>query len=103
MILNSSRGALIDTKALIRGLKSSSIGSVGLDVYEEEADLFFEDCSNTIIQDDDFMRLTTFPNVIITGHQAFFTSTALKNIAYTTLKNLNELELELPCQNLVNE
>jgi len=103
MILNTSRGALIDTKAIIRGLKSSSIGSVGLDVYEEEGDLFFEDFSDTIIQDDDFMRLTTFPNVIITGHQAFFTSTALSNIAETTLRNLHELELELPCQNLVND
>ncbi|MDD7986695.1 2-hydroxyacid dehydrogenase [Lentisphaera marina] len=101
MILNTSRGALIDTKALIKGLKSSSIGSVGLDVYEEEADLFFEDCSDTIIQDDDFMRLTTFPNVIITGHQAFFTSTALSNIAETTLQNLDDLQHERLCQNLV--
>ncbi|WDE95445.1 2-hydroxyacid dehydrogenase [Lentisphaera profundi] len=101
MILNTSRGALIDTHALIRGLKQSQLGSVGLDVYEEEAELFFEDCSDTIIQDDTFMRLTTFPNVIITGHQAFFTSTALSNIAETTLQNLDDLEFERLCLNLV--
>ncbi|EDM26798.1 D-lactate dehydrogenase [Lentisphaera araneosa HTCC2155] len=101
MILNTSRGALIDTKALIKGLKGATIGSVGLDVYEEEAELFFEDCSDTIIQDDDFMRLTTFPNVIITGHQAFFTSTALSNIAETTLQNLDDLEYDRLCLNLV--
>ena len=101
MILNTSRGALIDTKALIKGLKGETIGSVGLDVYEEEAELFFEDCSDTIIQDDDFMRLTTFPNVIITGHQAFFTSTALSNIAETTLQNLDDLEYDRLCLNLV--
>ena len=101
MILNTSRGALIDTKALIKGLKGATIGSVGLDVYEEEAELFFEDCSDTIIQDDDFMRLTTFPNVIITGHQAFFTSTALTNIAETILQNLDDLEYDRLCLNLV--
>ena len=101
MLLNTSRGALIDTKALIKGLKGATIGSVGLDVYEEEAELFFEDCSDTIIQDEHFMRLTTFPNVIITGHQAFFTSTALTNIAATTLQNLDDLEYDRLCLNLV--
>jgi D-lactate dehydrogenase len=71
-------------------LKSGQVGSLGLDVYEEEADLFFEDLSNTVIQDDVFARLLTFPNVIVTGHQAFFTDTAVKAIAETTLSNVSE-------------
>jgi len=88
MLVNTSRGGLIDTPAIIDGLKSGKIGYVGLDVYEEEAALFFEDKSREILQDDIFARLLTFSNVIVTGHQAFFTEEALHNIATTTVRNL---------------
>lgn len=88
MLINTSRGALIQTQSVITALKSGHIGYLGLDVYEEEADLFFEDYSNTVLQDDVFARLLTFPNVIITGHQAFFTHEALDAIASTTVRNL---------------
>jgi len=91
-LLNTSRGALVDTQAVIRGLKSGKIAYLGLDVYEEEADLFFEDLSSQVIQDDVFARLLTFPNVVITGHQAYFTREALENIAETTLANLAAFE-----------
>lgn len=100
MIINTSRGALIDAQAVINALKSEHIGYLGLDVYEEEADLFFEDLSEKVIRDDVFMRLLSFPNVLITGHQAFFTSNALQNIADTTLQNITDFEREAP---LVNE
>lgn len=96
MIVNTSRGALIDTAALIEGLKSRQVGGVALDVYEQEADLFFEDLSNEIIQDDVFQRLLTFPNVLITGHQAFLTEEALSAIAQTTLASLADVEGERP-------
>jgi D-lactate dehydrogenase len=89
MLINTSRGGLVDTPAVIRGLKSGQVGYLGLDVYEEEADLFFEDLSNQVVQDDVFARLTTFPNVIVTGHQAFFTREALSKIAQVTLANIN--------------
>ncbi|MCA9405739.1 MAG: 2-hydroxyacid dehydrogenase [Candidatus Omnitrophica bacterium] len=92
MIVNTSRGGLIDTQSVIEGLKSGIIGYLGLDVYEEEDGLFFEDLSGHVIQDDTFARLLTFPNVVITGHQAFFTKTALSNIAETTLKNISDFE-----------
>jgi D-lactate dehydrogenase len=92
MLINTSRGAVIDTKAVIRGLKAGRIGSLGLDVYEEEGDLFFEDLSNHIIPDDVFARLLTFPNVLITGHQGFFTAEALTAIAETTIANITEFE-----------
>lgn len=92
MIINTGRGALIDTKAVIQGLKNSLIGYLGIDVYEEEENLFFQDLTDTIIQDDIFARLQTFPNVIITGHQAFFTQEALANIAEITLKNISAFE-----------
>jgi D-lactate dehydrogenase len=92
MLVNTSRGALVDARALIEGLKSGRIGSLGLDVYEEEADLFFEDLSDTVIQDDVFARLLTFPNVLVTGHQGFFTREALDNIARTTLANATAFE-----------
>jgi len=72
MLINTSRGAVVDSPAVIRGLKSGQIGALGLDVYEEEADLFFEDLSARYIPDDVFARLLTFPNVLITGHQGFF-------------------------------
>lgn len=88
MLINTSRGAVVDTQAVIRGLKDGTIGSLGLDVYEEEGDLFFEDLSGRIIGDDVFARLLTFPNVVITGHQAFFTREALTAIAETTLANI---------------
>jgi len=92
MIINTSRGGLIDTEAVIKALKSGKVGYLGLDVYEEEGDLFFEDLSGQIIQDDIFTRLLTFPNVIITGHQAFFTHNALRNIAETTIQNMTDFE-----------
>src|SRR5262245_24172520 len=92
MLINTSRGALVDTPAVIDGLKSGKIGHLGLDVYEEEADLFFEDHSDHVIQDDVFVRLATFPNVLITAHQAFFTATALTEIARVTMANLTAFE-----------
>src|SRR5205085_9271779 len=92
MIINTGRGALVDTPAVISGLKSGHIGFLGLDVYEEEEQLFFEDRSGQIIQDDVFIRLLSFPNVIVTAHQAFFTEEALENIASTTLSNLTAFE-----------
>jgi D-lactate dehydrogenase len=92
MLINTSRGGLVDTVAVIEALKSGRIGALGLDVYEEEADLFFEDLSGTVIQDDVFARLLTFPNVLITGHQGFFTGEALRNIAETTLANATAFE-----------
>lgn len=101
MLINTSRGGLIDTQAAIDGLKSGAIGYLGIDVYEQEADLFFEDLSNQVIQDDTFQRLLTFPNVIVTGHQAFFTSQALANIAETTLSNIAEFEQNGSCVNEV--
>ncbi len=88
VLLNTSRGALVDTRALIAALKSGHIGAVGLDVYEEEADLFFEDLSDQVIQDDVFARLTTFPNVLITAHQGFFTREASNAIATTTARSI---------------
>ncbi|MCR2831893.1 2-hydroxyacid dehydrogenase [Acidithiobacillus ferrooxidans] len=90
MLINTSRGPLIDTTALIAALKSRHLGAVGLDVYEEEAELYFKDHCDDIICDDSFERLLTFPNVIITGHQAFFTSEALTTIARTTIQNLDD-------------
>jgi len=90
IILNTSRGALIDTAALVDGLKSGVIGGAGLDVYEEESDYFFVDKSDTAIADDMLARLLTFPNVLITSHQGFFTVEALTNIAATTLKNVDD-------------
>jgi len=90
MIINTSRGKLIDTQALIGGLKSGIIGAAGLDVYEEESDYFFEDKSTELITDDILARLLTFPNVLITSHQAFFTQEALYNIAQITLNNFKE-------------
>lgn len=92
MLLNTSRGAVIDTSAAIAALKSGRLGSLGIDVYEEEGDLFFRDLSGVVIQDDVFARLTTFPNVVITGHQAFFTEEALRAIAETTIENLEVFE-----------
>jgi D-lactate dehydrogenase len=92
MLINTSRGAVVDTKAVIGGLKSGRIGHLGLDVYEEEGDLFFENLSDQMIQDDVFARLLTFPNVLITGHQAFFTVEALTAIAEATIENATSFE-----------
>jgi D-lactate dehydrogenase len=89
MLLNTSRGAVVDTQAAIFALKSGQLGSLGLDVYEEEGGLFFRDLSGAGIQDDVFARLLTFPNVVVTGHQGFFTEDALAAIASTTLANLD--------------
>jgi D-lactate dehydrogenase len=101
MLINTSRGALINTESVIGALKSRKIGYLGLDVYEQESDLFFEDLSDAVIQDDVFQRLLTFPNVLITGHQAFFTENALKNIAETTMSNITDFEQGHPCPNIV--
>jgi D-lactate dehydrogenase len=94
MIVNTSRGGLIDTEAAIEALKDGRIGYLGLDVYEEEEALFFEDLSQEVIHDDTFARLLTFPNVLITAHQAFFTEEALRAIAETTIENLTAFERE---------
>lgn len=101
MLVNTSRGALMDTEAVLAGLKSGQIGYLAIDVYEQEADLFFEDLSNEIIQDDVFQRLLTFPNVLVTGHQAFFTRNALTNIADTTLGSLTDFEQGRPLANRI--
>jgi D-lactate dehydrogenase len=101
MLINTSRGGLIDTRAVIEALKSGHLGFLGLDVYEEEADLFFEDLSGQVLQDDVFARLLTFPNVLITGHQAFFTREALSAIALTTLDNISEFAATGESRNLV--
>lgn len=92
MLINTGRGALIDTKALIQALKSGHIGHAGLDVYEEEEGVFFQDLSGQILNDDVLARLLTFPNVLITSHQGFLTHEALNNIAETTLGNISEYE-----------
>lgn len=92
MLINTSRGGLIDTAAVIAGIKSGQIGYLGIDVYEQEDELFFQDLSDTVIQDDTFQLLQSFPNVVITAHQAFFTRNALESIATTTLSNITEFE-----------
>ena len=90
VIINTSRGGLIDTEALIDGLKAEKIAAACLDVYEEEGDLFYEDFSGHIIQDDKLVRLIAMPNVIVTSHQAFLTNEALDNIANTTVSNIRK-------------
>jgi D-lactate dehydrogenase len=102
MLVNTSRGGLVDTRAVIAALKTGRIGTLGLDVYEEEADLFFEDKSNTIIGDDVFSRLLTFPNVVVTAHQAFFTRNALEAIAAQTVRNLVHFERGEPLEAVVS-
>ncbi len=92
MIINTSRGGLIDTKSAIKGLKSKHIGYLGIDVYEQEEKLFFRDLSHKIIEDDTIQRLMSFPNVLVTAHQAFFTEEALEQIATSTLKSLSNFE-----------
>jgi D-lactate dehydrogenase len=101
MLINTSRGGLVDTRAVIAALKSGQIGHLGLDVYEEEADLFFDDRSDSVIDDDVFTRLLTFPNVVITAHQAFFTRNALEAIAAQTVRNLMHFHRGEPLEALV--
>ena len=96
ILINVSRGALIDTTALIEALKSGQLGGVALDVYEEEEGIFFEDLSGQVLQDDELARLLTFPNVLITSHQAFLTREALADIARTTVANLVALDSGRP-------
>lgn len=108
MLINTSHGALVDTHALIKALEKGQVGSVGLDVYEEESHVFFQNLSDEIIPDDMITRLLTFPNVLITGHQAFFTREALLIIAETTIKNISDFaagrenENVLKSRNMIN-
>jgi D-lactate dehydrogenase len=97
VLINTSRGAVIDTRAVIGGLKSGQIGALGIDVYEEEENVFFQDLSNRVLQDDMLARLLTFPNVIVTGHQAFFTRDAMERIALTTRENVDDIAMGRPC------
>ncbi len=99
VIINTSRGALVDAEALLNGIKSRKIGAACLDVYEEEADLFFEDNSGHIMEDDTLARLITMPNVIVTSHQAFLTEEALENIASTTVQNIVDIYSNNSCEN----
>ncbi|MCQ2418477.1 MAG: 2-hydroxyacid dehydrogenase [Clostridia bacterium] len=99
VLLNTSRGALIDAEALVEGLKARKIGAACLDVYEEEADVFFEDFSGHIVNDDVLARLISMPNVLVTSHQAFLTREALENIAETTLSNLRDISKTGRCEN----
>ncbi|TBL71969.1 2-hydroxyacid dehydrogenase [Obesumbacterium proteus] len=101
MIINTSRGGLIDSDAAIEALKQQKIGSLGMDVYENERDLFFEDKSNDVIQDDVFRRLSACHNVLFTGHQAFLTEEALTSISETTLNNIRTLANGEHCENLI--
>lgn len=99
MLINTSRGGLVDTKAVIEGIKSGRIGYFGTDVYEEEADLFFADLSDSVIQDDVFQLLQSFSNVVITAHQAFFTRNAITTICETTINSITEFDQGQPLTN----
>ncbi|MDB2356229.1 2-hydroxyacid dehydrogenase [Pseudoalteromonas sp.] len=101
MLINTSRGALVDSKACISALKSKKLGYLGLDVYEQESELFFKDRRDEIMQDDIFSRLVSFPNVLVTGHQGFFTKEALTEIAQTTINNAIEFANNQPLSNEV--
>ena len=103
MIVNTGRGQLIQTEALIEALKSKQVGAAGLDVYEEEGDYFYEDRSDSIIDDDTLARLLLFPNVIVTSHQAFFTAEAMHNITETTLQNIKDFFDGRPLVNTVTK
>lgn len=92
MLINTSRGGLVDTKATISALRSLKLGYLGIDVYEQEENLFFEDLSGSILQDEQITQLMTFPNVLITAHQSFFTNEAMEQIAKVTLQNLSDFE-----------
>jgi D-lactate dehydrogenase len=99
LLINTSRGGLIDTEAAIEALKSGQLGGIAIDVYEQEADLFFKDLSSTVIPDDVIQRLVSFPNVILTGHQAFFTRDALRTILDTTLRSVADFAANRPLAN----
>ncbi len=99
VLLNTSRGALVDAEALLEGIKSRKVGAACLDVYEEESNLFFEDNSGHIMEDDVLARLISMPNVIVTSHQAFLTEEALENIAATTIKNISDFSRNKRCEN----
>jgi D-lactate dehydrogenase len=101
MIINTSRGGLIDTRAVIEAIKAGVIGAFGTDVYEEEENLFFEDRSDTIIQDETFQILQSFSNVVVTAHQGFFTRNALEEIARTTIANITDFAEGRPCPNVI--
>jgi D-lactate dehydrogenase len=101
MVINTSRGGLIDTRAVIKAIKSGGIGAFGTDVYEEEENLFFEDRSDTIIQDETFQILQSFSNVVVTAHQGFFTRNALEEIARTTIANITDFAEGRPCPNVI--
>ena len=101
MLVNTSRGALVDTRALITALKNGRLGAVGLDVYEEESHIFYADLSDEIIPDDVIMRLLTFPNALVTGHQAFFTREAMSTIAETTIQNISDFAAGHENENIV--
>ena len=99
LLINTSRGALVDTEAVIEALKSGQLGGIAIDVYEQEASLFFKDLSSTVIPDDVIQRLVSFPNVIVTGHQAFFTREALVTILETTLRSISDFAAGRPLPN----
>ena len=101
MLINTSRGGLIDTKSVIKALKSGKLGALGIDVYEQEESLFFRDLSEHIIEDDTITRLMSFHNVLITAHQGFFTQEAMDQIAETTLSNLKAFDSGEPLANEV--
>lgn len=96
LLINTSRGGLVDTAAVIETLKSGQLGGLAIDVYEQEADLFFRDLSSDIISADVFQRLLAFPNVIVTGHQAFFTREAISTICETTINSFNKFAAGQP-------
>lgn len=102
VIINTSRGALIDAEALLEGIKTKKIGAACLDVYEEESGYFYEDLSGSIIDDDTLSRLISMPNVIVTSHQAFLTKEALENIATTTIDNVKKIDAGEECPNIVS-
>jgi D-lactate dehydrogenase len=101
ILVNTSRGGLVDTEAAVQALKTGQLGGLALDVYEQEASLFFQDLSSTIITDDVIQRLVSFPNVIVTGHQAFFTQEAIGQIMATTIKSISAFEDGAPLSNRV--
>lgn len=103
MLIDTSRGGLLETPAVIEALKSHRLGALELDVCEQEGDLFFEDLSNQVVDDDVCQRLLTFPNVVITDHQAFFTTEALAAIAETTLSNIDDIAAGRPCSNALTQ
>lgn len=101
ILINTGRGPLIDTAVVIAALKSGRLGALAIDVYEEEEGVFYENLSNKILADDQLARLMTFPNVLVTSHQAFFTREAMESIAEVTLRNLDDFSAERPCPNVV--